>query len=62
MEKSASKGAERQDELAGITALESSAGKLQKKLLEILLRLRRVLQPRVSCESFQCTPFFVLNG
>jgi hypothetical protein len=62
MEEGASEGAERQDEMAGLAALESSAGKPQQKLLEILLRLRPVPQFRISHETCQHPPFFVLNG
>jgi hypothetical protein len=39
MEEGAGEGAERSDELAGIAALKSGAGKLQEKLLEGLVRL-----------------------
>src|SRR6202521_3606264 len=48
MEEGASEGAERPDELAGIGALKSGPGKLQEKLLEGLVRLRRVAGTRVS--------------
>jgi len=47
-EESASEGAEGPDELAGIGALKSGPGKLQEKLLEGLVRLRRVAGTRVS--------------
>src|ERR1035437_4011003 len=50
MEEGASEGAERQDEMAGLAALES------------LLRLRPVPQFRISHETCQHPPFFVLNG
>jgi hypothetical protein len=56
MEEGASEGAEGQDELAGIAALESGPGKLLEKLLENLLRLRRFAGPRISCVGCQCTP------
>lgn len=62
MEEGASAGAERQSELAGLDALESSARKLQEQLLKILFRLRRVPRPRVSSGSRQRTPFFMLNN
>ncbi len=61
-EEDASQCAERQNELAGLAALESGAGKPQQKLLEILLRLRPVPRFRISHESCQHTPFFALNG
>jgi hypothetical protein len=48
MEKGASESAEGSDELAGICALKSGPGKLQEKLLEGLVRLRRVAGTRVS--------------
>jgi hypothetical protein len=57
MEEGASKGAEGQDELAGIAALKSGPGKLQEKLLESLLRLRRVPWLRISGVGFQRAPF-----
>jgi hypothetical protein len=57
MEEAASEDAERPDEMAGITALESGLGKLQKKLLESLVRLRRVSAPRISTVNCQCAPF-----
>jgi len=56
-EEGASQGAERPDELAGIAALKSSPGKLQEKLLESFLRLRRVRGPRISGMGRQCAPF-----
>ena len=48
MKEGASEGAEGPDELAGIGALKSGPGKLQEKLLEGLVRLRRVAGTRVS--------------
>ena len=57
LEKGASKDAEGSDELAGIAALKCGPGKLQKKLLEILVRLRRVARTRISSGSCQCAPF-----
>ena len=48
MEEGASEGAEGSDELAGIGTLKSGPGKLQEKLLEGLVRLRRVAGTRVS--------------
>jgi len=57
MEEGASQGAEGPDELAGIAALKGGPGKLQEKLLESLLRLRRVLGPRISGIGCQCAPF-----
>ncbi len=56
MEESASEGAERADELAGIVALESGAGKFQEKLLEGVLKLRRVPGLRISGVGCQCAP------
>jgi len=57
MEEGASEGAERPDEMAGIAALKSGPGKLQKKLLESVLRLRRVSGSRISGVNCQCAPF-----
>jgi hypothetical protein len=57
MEETASEDAERPDEMAGIAALKSGLGKLQKKLLERLVRLRRVPTPRISTVNCQCAPF-----
>jgi hypothetical protein len=57
MEEGASKGAKRPDEMAGIAALKSRPGKLQKKFLESLLRLRRVPGPRISAVNCQSAPF-----
>jgi len=62
MEEGARQDTKRLNELAGLAALESSAGKLQEQLLEILFRLRRVPQPRVSSGSRQRTPFLMLNN
>ncbi len=62
MEEGARQDTKRVNELSGLAALESSARKLQEQLLEILFRLRRVPQPRVSSRSRQRTPFFVLNN
>jgi hypothetical protein len=52
-----SENAERTHEMARIATLKSGSGKLQKKLLERLLRLRRVLGPRISGVNCQCAPF-----
>jgi hypothetical protein len=54
MEEGASDGAEGPDELAGIAALEGGPGKLQEKFLEGLVRLRRVVGPRISGVGCQC--------
>jgi len=62
MKEGARQGTKRPNELAGLAALESSARKLQEQLLEILFRLRRVPQPRVSSGSCQRTPFVTLNS
>ena len=48
MEEGASEGAEGPDEVAGIGALKGGTGKLQEKLLERLVRLRRVAGTRFS--------------
>ena len=56
MEEGAGKGAERLDKLAGIGALKSGPGKLQEKLLEGLVRLRRVPGLRISGVGCQCAP------
>jgi hypothetical protein len=48
VEERASKGAEGPDQMAGIGALKSGPGKLQEKLLERLVRLRRIAGTRVS--------------
>jgi hypothetical protein len=56
MEEGASEGGEGQDELAGIAALESGPGKLQEKLLESLVRLRRVAGTRISGVGCQWAP------
>jgi hypothetical protein len=47
-EEGASEGAEGPDEMGGLGALKSGPGKLQEKLLEGLVRLRRVAGTRVS--------------
>ena len=56
MEESASQGAEGPDELAGIGALKRGRGKLQEKLLERLVRLRRIAGTRFSAVGCQCAP------
>ena len=56
MEEGASEGTERPDEVAGIAALKSGPGKLQEKLLEGLVRLRRVAGTRISGVGCQCAP------
>jgi len=53
MEEGASEGAEGPDEVAGIGALKGGAGKLQEKLLEGLVRLRRVARARFSSVGCQ---------
>jgi len=53
MEVGASEGAEGTDELSGIGVMKSGARKLQQKLLESLVRLRRVAGTRVSGVSCQ---------
>ncbi len=52
----ASEDAKGPNELARIAALKSGPGKLQEKLLERLVRLRRVAGPRISAVSCQRTP------
>jgi hypothetical protein len=52
----ASEGAKRAEELAGIMVLKSGAGKLQEKLLESLVRMRRNRGPRISGVGCQCSP------
>jgi hypothetical protein len=56
MEEGASEGAEGSDELAGIAALKSGPGKLQEKLLERRIRLRRGAGTRISGVGCQWTP------
>jgi hypothetical protein len=56
LEKAAGKYAKGTDELARIAALKSGPGKLQKKLLESLLRLRRAIWTRISGVAYQSTP------
>jgi hypothetical protein len=55
-EEGASQGAEGPDEMAGIVALKSGPGKLQEKLLECLVRLRRIARTRFSAVDCQCAP------
>jgi hypothetical protein len=57
MKESSSKCAERPNQLTCITALEGSAGKIKEKVLEILVRVRRALLPRVSRVAAQSAPF-----
>ena len=56
VEEGASKGAKGEDKLAGIAALKNGAGKLHEKLLESLVRLRRVARTRISGVNCQCAP------
>jgi hypothetical protein len=56
LKEGASKGAKGPDQLAGIGALKSGPGKLQKKLLEGLVRLRRIAGTRFSVVGCQCAP------
>ena len=56
LEEGASKGAKGPDQLAGIGALKSGPGKLQEKLLERLVRLRRIARTRFSAVGCQCAP------
>ena len=54
MEVGASSGAERLDELVGIAVLKRIARKIEEKLLESLVRVRRVAGTRVSGWVSQC--------
>jgi len=56
LEERAREDAKRPDELAGIAALKSGPGKLQEKLLERLVRLRRIAGPRISGVGCQRAP------
>jgi hypothetical protein len=56
MEKGAGERAKGSDELAGVAALKSGSGKLQKKLLEGFVRLRRAAGNRVSNGGSQWPP------
>src|ERR1700732_3996064 len=56
LEEGASKGAKGPDQLAGIGALKSGPGKLQEKLLERLVRLRRIARTRFSAVGCQGAP------
>jgi hypothetical protein len=62
MEECACEGTEGLDELAGIAAVKRSAGEIQKKLLESLVRLRRVTQDRIAGMSSQWAPIAQLSG
>jgi hypothetical protein len=62
LEEGASKGAKGPDQLAGIGALKSGPGKLQEKLLERLVRLRRIAGTRFSAVGCQCAPIALLSG
>jgi hypothetical protein len=62
LEEGTSKGAKGSDELTGITALKSGSGKLQKKFLERLVRLRRADRTRISGVGSQWPPSAWLNG
>jgi len=53
MKESAREGTEGLDKLAGISTLKRGAGEIQKKLLESLVRLRRVTQDRIAGVSSQ---------
>jgi len=56
LEEGASKGAKGPDQLARIGALKSGPGKLQEKVLECLVRLRRIARTRFSAVGSQCAP------
>jgi hypothetical protein len=56
MEEGARENAKGPDELAGIAALKSGLGKLKEKLLESLVRLRRVAGTRISGVGCQWAP------
>jgi len=55
--KSSGERAERLNELTCIAALEGSPGKIEEKLLESLVRVRRALPLRVSHVADQSAPF-----
>jgi hypothetical protein len=52
----AGESAKRQDELTGIVVVKCGPGKLQEKLLESLVRVRRVAGTRISGVGCQCAP------
>jgi hypothetical protein len=56
LEEGASEDTKDSNELAGIVALKSGAGKLEEKLLERLVRLRRRAGPRISRIGCQRAP------
>ena len=55
-EESSSETAKREDELAGIVALKGAAGKFEKKLLKLLLRMRLPCGPGISVAGSQSAP------
>jgi hypothetical protein len=59
IEEGAGEGAEGPDELVGIAALKSGAGKLQEELLESLLRVRRFARTRFSGVGCQRAPLIL---
>jgi len=62
LEERARQDAKSPDELAGIAALKSGPGKLQEKLLERLVRLRRIAGLRISGVNCQRAPIVSLSG
>jgi len=54
MEVGTSEGTKGPDKLAGIAVVKSGPGKLQEKLLESFVRLRRVAGTRISGVGSQC--------
>jgi hypothetical protein len=57
LKKRSSECAERPNQLTCIAALEGSPGKIEEKLLESLVRVRRALLGRVSRMADQSAPF-----
>ena len=55
-EKSSSETTKRKNELAGIVALKRATGKFEKKLLELLLRMRLPPGPGISVAGGQSAP------
>lgn len=56
LKEGASTGAKGPDQVARIGALKRGPGKLQEKLLERLVRLRRITRTRFSAVGCQCAP------
>jgi hypothetical protein len=62
MKENAGESAKGADELAGSGALKGGAGKIEEKLVEILVRLRRVDVGRVFGVGRQWAPITQLSG